>query len=102
MRAFVKAVRQSAGLLQVSEVGKVESRVLNVSLVRNRLRPRLLARPRLDHLIQDGEDGTDLYLYPSLFSVSQQSPYGALNAILNGLLKQFKRSRSFFNAVPWS
>jgi hypothetical protein len=85
MQSFMNAVKQSTCLRQL-QVGELESRLLNAALLRNRLRPQLLARPRLDHLIQDGEDGTDLYLYPSLFSVSQQSPYGALNAILTGLL----------------
>jgi hypothetical protein len=91
MQSFVKAVNQSTGLLLVPEetflwIGELESRVLNASLQRNRLRPQLLSRPRLDHLMQDFEDGTDLYLYPSLFAVSQQSSYGALNAILTGML----------------
>jgi hypothetical protein len=95
-RSFVEAVRRSAGLLAVSvrdslfRLGRfdseAETRILNASLSRNGTLPQLLSRPRLDHLVQEGENGTDLYLYPSLLSVSQQSPYGALNFILTGLL----------------
>jgi hypothetical protein len=94
-QSFVRAVRQSAGLFTVPVqdlpwigkfLGEAESRLLDAYLERNRMLSQLLSRPGLDHLIQEGEDGTDLYLYPSLFSVSQQSPYVALNAILTGLL----------------
>jgi hypothetical protein len=89
-RSFVKAVRQSPSLIVVSVefygIGELESTILSASLQRNGRLPLLLSRPRLDHLKQGDEAGTDLYIYPSLCSVSQQSPYGALNAILTGLL----------------
>lgn len=89
-RSFVNAVRQSTSLAVVSVelggIGRFESEALNASLQRNRLRNQLLATPRLDHLMQESENGTELYLYPLLFSVSQQSPYSVLMCILSGLL----------------
>jgi hypothetical protein len=98
-QSFVKAVRKSARLVSASMdmsgmiaafsglLGKeAESRILNASLQRNVMLPQLLSRPQLDHLMQDGEDGTDVHLFPSLFAVAQQPPYGALNSIFAGLV----------------
>jgi hypothetical protein len=89
-RSFVKAIRQSSSLLVVSvdSVGQYRfqavSGFLEASLRRNAMLPELLSTPRSDPVLH--ANGAELHLYPSLFSVAQQSPYGVLKSILTGLL----------------
>jgi hypothetical protein len=93
MTPFLQSMRKSSGLLHVAIAGRfpdfwseAEARIVRASFQHNQDLLKLVSQPRVDREVHDGDENTEITLYPSLFHAAEQSLRIAPNSIFAGLL----------------